>query len=333
MKTSNYFAATILFLMPAVSVELLSGNTPLASYIMPINFVILNIIYGGAVLLIRETVVRWDKGFASVLMLAAGYGMLNEAVGTKGFFDPHFYAVVIFGLEGFGRAFGINVPWALNISVVHAVFSIVIPITLISAIFPGKERWIGDKIYAALLIAFIAVNVFVFKVFIIAPSYYHYNEGPGPILLILALMITVIVAAWKMPSKKFSNWNVRLNTIALFIVGVVFTSGFIILPDHVRKMNSPVVYDLFLLIFFVAVPILSMIKLPAPSPRGKVALAAGIISPWILLGIGEGTPGTVFAVSVVLIVLAAAFLRAGWPPFSISPEASRRSGPHHSRGA
>lgn len=86
MKSTNYAAAAALFFLPAVSVELLTGNTHLSTYLSPISFIIDNITYGTALLLIRETVVRWGKGFPSILIFALGYGMLNEALSTKGFF-------------------------------------------------------------------------------------------------------------------------------------------------------------------------------------------------------------------------------------------------------
>ena len=104
MKSTNYAAAAVLFFLPTVSVELLTGNTRLSTYFSPILFIILNLTYGGALLLVRETVVRWGKGFPSVLMFALGYGMLNEALSTKGFFDPRFYSVVSDHLEGFGAS-------------------------------------------------------------------------------------------------------------------------------------------------------------------------------------------------------------------------------------
>ena len=82
MKSTNY-AAAVLFFLPAVSVELLTGNTHLSTYWSPITFIIDNLTYGGALLLIRETTVRWGKGFASILTFALGYAMLNEALCTK----------------------------------------------------------------------------------------------------------------------------------------------------------------------------------------------------------------------------------------------------------
>lgn len=314
VKSSNYLPAAILFLLPAISVELLSGNTPLEGYLsLPlITFFILNITYGGALLLIRETVLRWEKGSPSVLIFAAGYAMANEALETKGFFDPHFYSAIAEGLEGFGRVFGINVPWALHITIVHAVYSILVPYILVTAIFPGRDRWIGNKLYATLIVAFIAVIVFSFKVFVTPPSYYRYDEGPGPLLLILSLMAIVILAAWKIPRVDFSKWAIHLSPVILFILGVIYGLAFLVLPHIVRvTTNSPAAYELFILIFFVALPILLMAKLPAPVPRGRVALAAGLLSVWLLHGIFGHTPGTIFGAVVVLGILAAAFVRTG----------------------
>jgi hypothetical protein len=311
MKSTNYAAAAALFFLPAVSVELLTGNTRLSTYFSPILFIILNITYGGALLLIRETVVRWGKGFPSILMFALGYGMLNEALSTKGFFDPHFYSVVSDKLEGFGRVYGINVPWALNITVVHAVFSILVPYLIVTTIFPGRDRWIGNKLYVTLLLALIAVIVFTFLVIALPPSRYHYNEGPGPLLLIIALLAALILAAWKMPSMQFSKWNIWLNAAVLFVLGFLYTVGYMFLPDVVRRLDSAAAYDLFLLVFFFALPILAIIKLPALPPRDTVTLAAGLIFPVMLFGIFAHTPGTLVGVAVVLIVFAAAFVRAG----------------------
>jgi hypothetical protein len=83
------------------------------------------------------------------------------------------------------------------------------------------------------------------------------------------------------------------------------------LPDVVRRLDSAAAYDLFLLVFFFALPILAIIKLPALPPRDTVTLAAGLIFPVMLFGIFAHTPGTLVGVAVVLIVFAAAFVRAG----------------------
>jgi hypothetical protein len=311
MKSTNYVAAVALFFLPAVSVELLTGNTRLSTYLSPITFIIVNITYGGALLLIRETVVRWGKGFPSILMFALGYGMLNEALSTKGFFDPHFYSVISDKLEGFGRVYGINVPWALNISVVHAVFSILVPYILITTMFPGRDRWIGNKLYVTLLLALMVDTVFSFNVIALPPSHYHYNEGPGPLVLIMALMAAIILAAWKMPNMQFSKWNIRPHAAVIFLLGFLYTMAYMFLPAVVRQIDSAAAYNLFLLSFFFALPILVIIKAPALVPHDKVTLVAGIIFPLILRVIPAHTPGTLVGVAVVLMALAVAFVRAG----------------------
>ncbi len=319
MKSTNYAAAAALFFLPAISVELLTGNTRLSTYFSPILFTIVTITYGGALLLVRETVVRWGKGFPSILTLALGYGMLCEALSTKGFFDPHFYSVVSDKLEGFGRIFGINVPWALNITVVHAVFSILVPYLIITTIFPGRDRWIGNKLYVTLLLALIADTVFCFYMIALPPSHYHYHEGPGPLLLIIALLAALILAAWKMPSMQFAKWNIRLHAAVLFVLGLLYTLAYMFLPGVVRRLDSAVAYDLFLLVFFIALPILAIIKLPALVPRDTVTLAAGLIFPVTLFGFLAHTPGTLVGGAVVLMALAVAFVRAGrTPPVSQS---------------
>jgi hypothetical protein len=242
--------------------------------------------------------------------------MLCEALSTKGFFDPHFYSVVADKLDGFGRVYGINVPWALNISVVHAVFSILVPYLVVTAIFPARDRWIGIKLYVALLLALIAVIVFTFLVIALPPSRYHYKEGPGPLLLIIALLAALILAAWKMPSVQPSKWNTRLSAQVLFVLGFLYTVAYMFLPDVVRRLDSVAVYNVFLLVVFFTLPILAIIKLPALAPRDTVTLAAGLIVPVILRGILAHTPGTLVATGVVLSGYAAALFRAGRIPYA-----------------
>jgi hypothetical protein len=293
--------------MPTISVELLTGDTSFANYFNPIGFITMNIGYSAA-LLIRETVVRWNKGFTSVLILAAGYGMVNEATGSKGFFDPHFYAVTGGGLKSFGRYFGVNVPWALNISIFHAVFSMIVPLVIVSAIFPGSNRWIGNKLYAVLLGALVAVSAVTFEFFTIPPSHYHYDEGPGPILLVLVLIAILILLAWKVPTLHSSRWQLRTNVFTLFVVGAVYTIAYYFLPSHVQTATgSPVIYIVFLLVVFVALPISLIFKLPEPTARGKVALAAGLLAP--LLVISTVKVGLIPA-AIVLALIAIAFVRA-----------------------
>jgi hypothetical protein len=306
---NKYLAALTLLLLPAISVELLTGDTTLRNFFNPVAFGVLTITYGGALLLMRETVVRWGQGFASVLVFAAGYGMVNEALTSKGFFDPHFYAVAANGLEGFGRWFGINVPWSISISIFHATFSVIVPLVIVSAIFPGRERWLGNKTYAALMAAFVAIVTFSFRVLSPPATHYRYNEGPGPLSLILALLALDIVVAWKLPELHPSRWRLRLPSSALFGLGIVYAFAYFVSTRILHAEASPVAFVALDLLLFAAVPIVLLLKLPEPSSRGKVALAAGLLFPMMLTAARGGGPGRVFAAIIVLVLIALAWAR------------------------
>ena len=313
MPARNRRAALTLFLFPAVSVELLGGNTSLAQFFDPPTFVVLTVLYGGAALLVRETVVRWGKGFTSIVVLASGYGMVNEGLCSKGFFDPHFYAVVATGLEGFGRWFGINVPWALYISIFHATFSIIVPIGIASSIFPGRERWIGSRLYAALLVALGATIVFSFALLRSASTHYRYGDGPGPIALILSLLLLDIVIAWKLPAPGFRRWQMTPHAPALFALGAVYAFAFFLSLRILQAAGSPLFFVAFYAALFVALPVWLLLKLPEVSPRGKVMLIAGLLVPMLTVGRGAW-PGGIAAAGIVVALLVIAFVRAGRPP-------------------
>ena len=46
-------------------------------------------LYGSGALLIREAKVRWNKGWGTVFLLGAAYGILEEGVALSTLFNPH----------------------------------------------------------------------------------------------------------------------------------------------------------------------------------------------------------------------------------------------------
>ena len=311
---SRYLAPLALFLLPAVSVELLTGNTSLAIFRDPPTFIIVNITYGGALLLVRETVIRWGQGFASVVVLAAAFGPVTEGIGTKGFFNPHFYAVASNHLEGFGRWFGINVPWAVSISIFHAIFSILVPLVIVSAIFPGLERrrWIGNRIYCALIVAFVAVIALSHQVLSTKIWHYRYDEGPGPIALVAAFIALDILIAWKLPASRSRRWQLQPPALTLFVAGAVYVFAYVFSTPILHATGQPVAFVAVDLGFFVVLPVWLLCKLPEPSSRGKVALAAGLLVPLLTIARGRG-PGSLFAAIIVTAMIIIALIRSRSP--------------------
>ena len=135
-------ALTLFFLSPMLA-ELLSGSAPPVEFFSPFALLVLAALYGSGAILVRELRVRWGKGWPTVLALGAAYGIVEEGLMVKSFFDPNWMDLGPLG--SYGRWAGVNWVWSLKLTIFHAVFSIAIPILLVELIFPAQrgERWIG----------------------------------------------------------------------------------------------------------------------------------------------------------------------------------------------
>jgi hypothetical protein len=87
----------LLLISPFIG-ELVTGNTPLLRFLTPPIFLMAVLLYGLGAVLIRETAARWRKGLTAIVLLGLANGAIEEGLVTRGFFDPHFYAVIAFGM-------------------------------------------------------------------------------------------------------------------------------------------------------------------------------------------------------------------------------------------
>jgi len=123
-----------LVLLSPVIAEMLSGSTPPLEWLNPIAALLLIWLYGTGVLVMRETAVRWKTGWPSILLLGAAYGIIEEGLAVKSFFDPGWMDLGT--LAWYGRWFDVNWVWAVWLTIYHAVVSIAIPIFLVEWIWP-----------------------------------------------------------------------------------------------------------------------------------------------------------------------------------------------------
>lgn len=144
MKRSLAPLLTLFFLAPTIG-ELLSGSAPPAEFFHPFTLFLLAALYGSGAILVRELRVRWGKGWPTVLVLGAAYGIVEEGLMVKSFFDPNWVDLGLLGT--YGRWAGVNWVWSLQLTVYHAVFSIAVPILLVELLFPAHrdEHWLGRR--------------------------------------------------------------------------------------------------------------------------------------------------------------------------------------------
>lgn len=187
----------LLLLAPSVP-ELLTGSTPISTlFFDPAAFAVsfLGIVglYGTGALLIREFVAKFQKGWASVLLLGAAYGIVEEGLAVHTFFEPAGLPPVG-ALGGYGHALGVNWLWALGLTAFHAVYSIALPILLTELWFPAvkRARWLD----AGATVVVAAVYLFVVTLFALIVGH-----GPSPELLLLFLGIVAVLVylAYRVP--------------------------------------------------------------------------------------------------------------------------------------
>ena len=193
---------TLLFLSPMIA-ELLSGSIPPLYFFNPISLMFFLMFYGCGALLSRELIVRWDKGKASLLLLGAAYGVWEEGVSVKSFFDPNWVDLGILG--SFGRWLGVNWLWMFELTVYHAVMSITIPIVIVEIIFPEDRHfsWIGKKGMI------VATSAFLFSTIVLNLGLTKYQPAPIYYLLCFVLIGFFIYLAYRLP-KDFTPDTSRI---------------------------------------------------------------------------------------------------------------------------
>src|SRR4051812_14548163 len=98
---SRFLPVIVLVLLAPVVAELLYGTISVTQatallFVLPI--------YGAGALLIREVVRRSERGWGSILLLGAAYGVIEEGLVLQSFFNPTLYRASEWG----ARLFGVN---------------------------------------------------------------------------------------------------------------------------------------------------------------------------------------------------------------------------------
>jgi hypothetical protein len=216
-------AVVLFFLSPAIA-ELLSGSAPPVEFFNPFVFVLLTILYGSGAVLARELTIRWRKGWITLLTLGAAYGIIEEGLMVKSFFDPNWVDIGILG--SYGRWAGINWVWSIELTIYHAVVSIAIPVLLVGLIFPSRRNdiWIGRKTFIGLSFL-LGLDVVFGYLFLTA-----YRPDAIAYILTVAIAAALVLLSWRLPSQVFtaSAFDMKrpiwfwltgfLGTIAFFLV-------------------------------------------------------------------------------------------------------------------
>ncbi|MGA2245690.1 MAG: hypothetical protein ABSH48_11880 [Verrucomicrobiota bacterium] len=160
---SRWKPVIALLLITPFLTELLSGNLPPSVFFRPQVFLCLaTIAYGFPVVLLREFAVRRQLGLAGLFLLGLVYGIFNEGILAKTFYLAT--NVPIRNFDGYGFVFGMAIPWAITISLWHALHSFIYPVVAISYFFPEHRQspWLTWRASVWLAAPTVAVGSLVF---------------------------------------------------------------------------------------------------------------------------------------------------------------------------
>ena len=186
----------LLLLTPGIP-EYLSASSQITLLVInpPLFFLLLaaNIgLYGSGVILIREAMIRWKKGWASVFLLGVAYGIVEEGLALWTLFNP--LAQPVGNLGFYGHWLGVNWVWTVGLLIFHSVYSIGLPIFLFGLVFPDlKHKSIVSM--RGIRISILGLTIDSILLFMLESAIYGpYNPGVG-LMIFSGLVITILVFA------------------------------------------------------------------------------------------------------------------------------------------
>jgi hypothetical protein len=246
MKKLRVPPALALFLLSPAIGELLSGSSPPLEFFNPFSFLLLVSLYGSGAVLIRELKTRWRLDYRGLLLLGAAYGILEEGLMVKSFFDPNWMDLGILG--SFGRWTDVNWVWAEMLIIYHAVFSIAIPIMLVELAYPEKKfgRWITKRWFSTLTLVLAVVTE-------IGYFFLTQYRPPLPQYLLAAVAMTLLAyTASKMTKKTHASIRKTGSARKLLITsGAASFAFFLLFYSGPYVVNSPIIIMMFGAIFIL----------------------------------------------------------------------------------
>src|SRR5437870_10672061 len=187
----------LLLLTPGIP-EYLSASSQITLLVVfpPLFFLFLaaNVgLYGSGVILIREAMIRWKKGWASVFLLGVAYGIVEEGLDLWTLFYSK--AGPVGNLGFYGHWLGVNWVWTVGLLIFHSVYSIGLPIFLFGLVFPElKSKSLVSG--AGLTFSIFGLTIDCFALLILEYVFYpNYTLGAGLLLFSGFVIATLLITA------------------------------------------------------------------------------------------------------------------------------------------
>lgn len=306
-------AIGLFFLAPLIS-EFLLGDLPIT---MLGSLIVLAPMYGGGAVLIREIVRRTGRGWASIIVLALGYAILEEAFLTQTLFNPDYLGMNMHLLQpAYISTFGIGAWWTVFVLTLHTVWSISVSIGLMEALVPDRATtpWLGKVGLSVNTVLFILGAMAVAR-FSVTQDRNHFMASTAQFASSAAVFLIVVIAGLRLP--KSSSVQVPGSIPNPWFVGtgaLAVASAFLLVPNRFGWWTVAIYVALDLLMI---VAVVTWSHRDGWDGRHRLALAGGAALAYAWHGFVQhpvaGNAGminrvgnAVFALGLVLLLAIAA---------------------------
>ncbi|CAD5243730.1 hypothetical protein [Thermococcus camini] len=264
--------ALVLSLISPFFAEVLSGSTPpLEVLTNPLSFPFLWAYYGAGVLLVREAWIRWGRNYVRLMLLGFVYGIVEEGLVIKSWFNPKWPDLDVFSV--YGRVWGVNAVWAVWLTMFHSLMSIAMPIMVVDALYPefSNETLLGTRGITVAALSF-GASAAVFSAFLA-------QYRPPAVQYSLTILLTVLLLILARKVKRETLFKRGIPRRHPFVYGftVSFALFFIFtaFPHSSVHPVVPSVLGLLVTLHFYSTP-------SHLDERRKYALALGFLAFWLV---------------------------------------------------
>lgn len=227
----------LLFLAPLVA-EYLCGSLSMAQVVL---LPLMMLLYGTGAVLIRELARHSGRGYATILLLAVGYGLIEEGILDQTLFNPGYLGLHLLDF-GYIPALDLALPFTVYVLGIHAIWSIMVPIALVEALCPHPQgTWLSRKgvIVMASLYALGAVTVFL-----VCSKWLHFMARPSEMGVCAAGAVLCGVVAFFLPRLTPPRHRFAISPWLVGGCSFVLSSAFVLVYGQGRdvlKLSWPVV--------------------------------------------------------------------------------------------
>ena len=287
-------------------------------------------LYGSGVILIREAMIRWKKGWATVFLLGVAYGIVEEGLALWTLFNP--LAQPVGNLGFYGHWLGVNWVWTVGLLIFHSVYSIGLPIFLFGLTFP-ELRHKSLVSLRGIRIGVLGLTVDSILLFILESAIYGpYNPGAGLMIFSGIVITAFVIAARKLPADflKIRVSQPKWSPRKFAIVGALLFPATLLAGGFAAGANIPPEVPMIVDVAFAMVILTRAFNAMGSSnnQEQKVAFGVGLVFPIAVFGLiaSIGLANPLIVVVDLFFVLFSRRLWRKWHQWSLLHRSAIQTG-------